>query len=143
MLNVPQHAVIEDIALLRASGLNIAATPSGYMMINAMKNPRSARAFTCCHETLELTEKELMIMVENGGRVRDVIIEHPIYGEISGMLMLSTSEDVKNIMERLKQKDSRPLSSTTGGVHMHTVDADTEETLDKIEGKLSAEGLLV
>lgn len=143
MLNVPRQVVIEDIALLRASGINIVATPSGYMMINAVKSPHPVRVFTCCHETLELTEKELMIMVGNGGRVRDVTIEHPIYGEITGMLMLSTPEDVKNIMERLKCKDSRPLSSTTGGIHMHTVEADTEEALNKIEKILRSEDLLV
>jgi len=142
MLNVERQVVLEDIALLRASGLNIAATPSGYMMISAVNKKRPARVFTCSHQTPEQTEKELMIMVENGGLVRDVIIEHPIYGEITGMLMLSTSDDVKNIMERLKSKDSRPLSSTTGGIHMHTVEAETEEALEKIEIALREEGLL-
>jgi transcriptional regulator of NAD metabolism len=51
------------------------------------------KVFVCRHETLEQAEEELMIMVKNGGKVRDVIIEHPVYGEISGSLMLTTPAD--------------------------------------------------
>ena len=142
-LNVTRQVIVQDIALLRASGMNIVATPAGYMMINAAQRARPVRVFTCRHDTLEQTERELMIMVENGGKVRDVIIEHPVYGEITGMLMLSTPEGVRSLIERLERKESRPLSSTTGGVHMHTVEARTEQELNIIEDKLGAEGLLV
>jgi transcriptional regulator of NAD metabolism len=143
LLNVTRQVIVQDIALLRASGINIVATPTGYMMFNAVKRSRPIKVFTCRHETLEQTEEELMIIVKNGGKVRDVIIEHPVYGEITGMLMLSTPEGVKNLIERLRQKDSRPLSSTTGGVHMHTVEADSEAALKTIETQLKDAGLLI
>lgn len=143
LLNVTRQVVVQDIALLRAGGAPILATPSGYMIIDAAPCSRPMRVFTCRHETVEEADRELTIIVENGGRVRDVIIEHPIYGEISGTLMVSTPEAVKNLIERLRRKDSMMLTSITGGVHMHTVEADSEETLSKIERELRQAGLLL
>ena len=75
--------------------------------------------------------------------MRDVIIEHPVYGEITGALMISTPEAVKYLIDRLKQKDSRMLSSITGGVHMHTVEAYSKEALELIEEKLRKAGILI
>ena len=143
LLNVTRQVVVQDVALLRASRIPIIATPSGYMMIDSIATTRSLKVFTCRHKTLEQAETELMIIVENGGKVRDVIIEHPIYGEISGTLMINTPQAVKFLIERLKRKDSLMLSSTTDGIHMHTVEAASEEALAKIEDKLHDAGILI
>lgn len=143
LLNVTRQVVVQDIALLRAGGTPIVATPSGYMMIDITMKTRPIKVFTCRHETLEEAKTELMIIVENGGKVRDVIIEHPIYGEISGTLMLSTTQAVNNLIGRLRQKDSMMLSSVTDGIHMHTVEAASEETLVSIEKKLLDAGILL
>ncbi len=142
-LGVTRQVVVQDVALLRAGGVPIIATPAGYMMLDTAARGRALKVFTCRHETLEEAERELMIIVENRGRVRDVIIEHPIYGEISGSLMLSTPRSVKNLIERLRCKDSQMLSSITDGVHMHTVEADDEETLAVIEDGLRRAGILI
>lgn len=142
-LNVTRQAVVADVALLRAGGIKIVATPSGYVMADAVLKTRPVRVFTCRHLTLEQTEEELMIMVENGGRVRDVIIEHPVYGEISGSLMISTPEAVRSLVECLKRKDSLPLSSITDGIHMHTVEASSEEAIADIERGLKEAGILI
>lgn len=142
-LGVTRQVVVQDVAILRAGGFPIIATPAGYMVIEKLANARALRVFICRHETIEEAEAELMTIVENGGRVRDIIIEHPIYGEIVGSLMLSTPRAVKELIERLKRKDSQMLSSTTDGVHMHTVEAGGEETLALIEKKLREAGLLI
>lgn len=143
MLRVTRQVVVQDIALLRASGLPVIATPSGYMMLDGVAVRRPLKVFTCRHESVEEAERELSIIVAHGGRVRDVIIEHPVYGEISGSLMVSTPEAVKNLVERLKHKNSMMLTSITGGVHMHTVEAESEEALTAIEEKLKEAGLLI
>jgi transcriptional regulator of NAD metabolism len=143
MLGVTRQVVVQDIALLRAGGLPVIATPSGYMMLDKPARARALRVFSCRHSTTDQAEEELMIIVENGGRVRDVIIEHPIYGEITGSLMLSTPESVKILIGRLRSKESQMLSSTTDGVHMHTVEAADEETLTEIEEKLRRAGILL
>lgn len=143
MLRVTRQVVVQDIALLRASGLPVIATPSGYMMLDVVAVRRPIKVFTCRHETVEEAERELSIIVEQGGKVRDVIIEHPVYGEISGTLMVSTPEAVKSLVERLKHKNSMMLTSITGGVHMHTVEADSEEALTDIEKMLREAGILI
>jgi transcriptional regulator of NAD metabolism len=143
MLDVTRQVVVQDIALLRAGGIPIIATPSGYMLLDTVARARPLKVFTCRHETLEQAEAELTMIVESGGKVRDVIIEHPVYGEISGALMVSTMEAVKNLIERLRRKDSLMLTSITAGVHMHTVEAADEETLLVIEKKLRDAGILI
>ncbi len=143
LLNVTRQVVVQDIALLRAGGMPIIATPSGYIKVDAITKTRSLKVFTCRHETLEQAENELMIIVTGGGKIRDVIIEHPIYGEISGSLMLNTPEAVKNLIERLRRKDSMMLSSITNGIHMHTVEAPGEEAFDGIESELRSAGILL
>lgn len=143
MLKVTRQVVVQDIALLRASGIPIVATPSGYMMIDKAVKTRPLMVLTCRHETLEQAEEELMLIVENGGKIRDVIIEHPVYGEITGTLMVNTPEAVKYLIGRLRQKGSMMLSSITDGIHMHTIEAFSKETLVVIEEKLRKAGILV
>ena len=92
MLKVTRQVVYRISPYLRAGGIPVIATPSGYMMMGCGCQKASAQVFTCRHETLEQAETELMLIVENGGKVRDVIIEHPIYGEITGALMIGTPQ---------------------------------------------------
>lgn len=142
LLDVTRQVIVQDIALLRAGGAPIVATPSGYMIMDPMGRTRPIRVFFCRHVTLEQAETELMLIVQNDGRIRDVVIEHPVYGEITGTLMVNSTEAVKHLMERLKRKDSMMLSSITDGRHMHTVEAGSEEALDVIEEKLRTAGIL-
>lgn len=143
MMKVTRQVVVQDIALLRAGGLPIIATPSGYVIIEHVVKGRALKVFSCRHNSIEKAEEELMIMVESGGKIRDVIIEHPVYGEISGALNLSSVAAVKNLIKRLRQKDAQMLSSITDGVHLHTVEAETEEILLEIEKKLRAACILI
>lgn len=143
MLSVTRQVVVQDVALLRAGGLRVIATPSGYILVDAAVKSKPVRVFTCRHLSLEQAETELNIIVENRGKVRDVIIEHPVYGEISGTLMIQTPEAVENLIERLKEKGSKMLSSVTDGIHMHTVEAESEKDLDIIEIKLQEADILL
>lgn len=140
--NVSRQVVVQDIALLRSSGVSIVATPSGYIHLPPTSYLRPARVFTCKHDTLDEVSEELMIIVKNGGKVRDVIIEHPVYGEMSGQLMISTEEGVKSLVNSLSKKNSAPLSSVTNGIHMHTVEAASEQVLDTIEQELIDAGII-
>ena len=142
LLGVTRQVVVQDVAVLRAAGAPIIATPSGYIMIDHTVPALPVKVFTCRHETLAQAEEELMLIVMNGGKVRDVIIEHPVYGEITGSLMLDSAGSVRQLIERLGRGDAQMLSSTTGGVHMHTVEARDEATLERIEKLLAQAGIL-
>jgi len=140
-LNVTRQVIVKDIAILRASGENIISTPEGYIIPKA-KKVIYRRVFAVLHNVDEIQE-ELTIIVKHGGTVVDVIVEHPLYGEIRGMLMLKTIFDVQKFVEKYKTLKAEPLSKLTGGVHLHTVEAEEEETFGRIEEELRERGFLI
>lgn len=93
--------------------------------------------------TDEQIEDELCTIVDNGGKVLDVIVIHEIYGEISAGLILRNRRDVYDFVAKIKENKTVPLKGLTGGVHLHTVEADSEEILDKIGKKLREKNYLI
>ena len=81
-------------------------------------------------------------MVDNGCTVVDVIVEHAIYGQISGRLDLSSRYDVAQFVEKLSTEDAPPLSSLTGGVHLHTLLCPDEDAYQRVCSQLEKENLL-
>jgi transcriptional regulator of NAD metabolism len=139
---VSRQIIVQDIALLRAAGMEILATPQGYMLVTALMSTRILRTFAVKHNFEEL-ERELNIFVDNGAKVLDVVVEHPLYGELKGMLMLSSRRDVEDFMKNLKKANAHPLSVLTEGVHLHTVEADRAQTLEMIARDLKEAGILL
>lgn len=137
--SVSRQVIVGDIALLRASGADISATPRGYI-IN--RDRLGVRHTVACVHSCEDTAKELNIMVDNGCTVVDVIVEHPIYGQISGRLDLSSRYDVSQFVEKLSTQDAPPLSSLTGGVHLHTLICPDEDAYIRVRRELAKENLL-
>ncbi|HWR22053.1 MAG TPA: transcription repressor NadR [Feifaniaceae bacterium] len=142
-MGVTRQVVVQDVAVLRAGGMPILATPSGYVFVDKPAAPRSVRVLSCRHVTLEDAEEELMIIVRLGGTVRDVIVEHPVYGELTGSLLLRTPEAVEALIEKLGRPNVKMLSAMTDGVHMHTIEAPNERILDEIERALFKAGILI
>ncbi|MCM8711347.1 transcription repressor NadR [Clostridium sp. SYSU_GA19001] len=129
-LGVTRQVIVKDIAILRAEGINIIATPEGYMIPKDEKH-KIKRVIAVCHNPDEI-EDELTCIVKFGGTIENVIIEHPLYGEMRGMLMIKTLYDVQNFMEKCKKYKAEPLSALTRGVHIHTIEADDKETMERI-----------
>ncbi|HHW57493.1 MAG TPA: transcription repressor NadR [Clostridia bacterium] len=139
--NVTRQIIVQDIAILRAKGIKILSTPQGYMVDRIQEN-RVKRVFAVKHG-YDRTEEELNLIVDNGGKVLDVIVEHPYYGEIKGLLMLSSRYDISKFMECIKEGKATLLSSLTDGVHLHTVEAENEEALKRIQEALKEKGFLI
>lgn len=139
-LGVSRQVVVQDIAILRAAGHGILSTPQGYRLEGSMK--RCSRIFACNHD-MDKVYDELSIIVDYGGKVVDVMVEHPVYGELKGYLMISSRYDLDNFMNSLKESQGKLLSSLTGGVHLHTVEAESEAVLDRIEKALKDKGFLM
>ncbi len=140
--DVTRQVIVQDMAILRAEGEPIVATPSGYLMIRTSVRNMPYRVFVCRHNTPETALVEMLEIVRLNGRIIDIVIEHPLYGEITGMLHISNEDEVHRVMEKLSGEASGMLSAATGGVHMHTVEAKTEEILDQIEKALRQIGIL-
>lgn len=133
-LNVSRQVIVQDIALLRAVNRNIISTTKGYVLYY-QEVQKANRCFLVRHSDGEI-EDELCTIVDNGGKVLDVIVMHDIYGEITTGLILKNRQDVYDFVEKLKRYKTTPLMELTGGVHLHTVEADSEAILDSIEKKL-------
>lgn len=135
---VTRQVVVGDIALLRAEGRSVIATPRGYII---PVPDGFLRTIACVHNAAQ-TRDELNAMVDCGCTVVDVSVEHPVYGEITGTLGLSSRYDVEQFVQRMDSADALPLSSLTEGVHLHTVLCPDEERFARLREKLAAEGFL-
>ena len=139
-MGVTRQVIVKDIAILRAEGHNIIATPDGYIIASAQPN-KVKRIIAVCHNVGQM-EDELRTIVKYGATVEDVIVEHPLYGEMRGMLMIKTLKDVESFVERFYKDNAQPLSRLTDGVHMHTVVADSQEVIDNLLKELKEKGML-
>jgi transcriptional regulator of NAD metabolism len=140
-LRVSRQCLVQDIAILRAAGREIVATPRGYRLPEAAKDTH--RAVLACRHAPERTEEELQILVDHGVKVLDVIVEHPLYGELRGSLMLESRADVQDFMKHVKATHASLLSSLTRGVHLHTVEASRPEMISRARAKLRERGFLL
>lgn len=136
---VSRQVVVQDIALLRSQGTHIVSTNRGYVLGPASARPR--RLFKCRH-TVDETAEELLCVIDLGGRVEDVFVNHRIYGLISSKLEIACRRDVELFMEGLSTGRSAPLMMITSGYHFHHVSAADEKTLDLIGAALDEHGFL-
>ena len=139
LFGVSRQIIVGDVAILRAAGSDIIATPRGYIL--NVQAEGILRRIPCRHSAEDMY-KELQIMVDNGCLVKDVIVEHPVYGQLAGELNISTRHDVSEFMRRVKQKDASPLSDLTGGIHLHTVLFPDQDAYERVVQNLRAAGFL-
>ncbi|MGL4345250.1 MAG: transcription repressor NadR [Cellulosilyticaceae bacterium] len=137
---ISRQVVVQDVALLRAEGYDILATARGYIL-NKEAGHLAVRMISVKHDEQQLQD-ELNTIVDNGGRVKNVIISHSIYGDVVGDLMLKNRRDVQAFVAKVKADGAPPLSNLTDGVHIHTIEAANEEELDIIEEELRKKGYL-
>lgn len=137
-VGVSRQVVVQDIALLRTEGHPVLATARGYVL----EVPhQTERLFKMCHTT-EQTREELNTIVDLGGEVLDVMVNHRIYGKVSAPLNIRSRRDVEAFVENIRTGRSTPLLNVTSGYHFHHVAADQEEILDEIEAALREKGFL-
>ena len=131
--SVSRQIIVGDIALLRSSGEEILATPRGYV------TPKEARGIVrrvAVKHTPQEMEAELNTIVDNGCTVIDVIVDHPIYGQLTGPLQISNRYEVSQFIERCKKAE--PLSSLTDGIHLHTLSCPDEAAFERTKSALCA-----
>lgn len=141
MLGVSRQVVVQDVAILRAEGSPILATPRGYFVPRFDARTRTSREIIAVRHDRDQIEIELTTLVDLGIRVIDVAVEHPVYGELRGLLMLSSRADIRAFLERLE--GSEPLLALTRGVHLHTIEASTSRTLEAGRSALRDLGILL
>ncbi|MFA5636215.1 MAG: transcription repressor NadR [Anaerovoracaceae bacterium] len=137
-LQVSRQVIVQDITLLRASGAKILSTHRGYLL---QSDDTLSRLLKVQHSDEQIGD-ELYVIVDAGGKVQDVFVDHEIYGELKAELLISSRKDVDEFVAQLKAGQISPLKHLTDDFHYHTVSADSEETLDYIEKQLRRKGYL-
>ena len=138
-LGVSRQVIVQDVALLRRSGVELESTHRGYVLL---RHNMPRRIFKV-HHTEDQIEDELNLIVDLGGTVEDVVVNHRTYGVISVPLNVSSRRDVARYLADIASSRSTPLSRVTSGYHFHHVSAPSEEALDEIGAALSKRGYLV
>ena len=139
-LGVSRQIVVGDVALLRAGGAAIEATPRGYQFHPAPGGYTGILA--CVHRTTDEMRTELYAVVDQGGTVVDVAVENSLYGEIRATLNLCNRYDVDNFIRQAADAPESLLSRMTGGVHLHTLRCPDKDTFARIHDALEQQGLL-
>ncbi|NMB19464.1 MAG: transcription repressor NadR [Firmicutes bacterium] len=142
VLGVTRQIIVGDVAVLRARGEEIIATPRGYLLY-----PQSLAVH---HSTIAVRHgsdeddlaQELNIIVDLGGTVLDVTVEHPLYGELTANLQLSSRAEVEQFIDKMKELQAEPLLVLTGGFHLHRIETPTAEVMGSIRDALREAGLL-
>lgn len=126
---VSRQVVVQDIALLRTEGYPVTATTRGYLL---QETKQATRLFKVCHNN-EQIEDELTTIVDLGGCIVDVMVNHRVYGQMSAPLNIKNRRDVSIFIDNLRTGKSTALLNVTSGYHFHHIAADYEEILDDIE----------
>lgn len=141
--NVSRQVIVNDMNLLKARNEPIIATSQGYLyMLRDDHNEIYERKIVCLH-TAEQAEDEMLTIVDCGVTLKSVIVEHPLYGEITASMMLSNRHDVDSFIKRVNETKANYLSVLTNGTHLHVLSASSEEQLNLAEQKLREKGYLI
>lgn len=138
--SVSRQIIVGDVALLRAAGADIVATPRGYVL---GRRPAGVERRVACVHAPEEMGAELNAIVDAGGEVADVIVEHPVYGQLTGILGVRSRYDVQEFLSRVAADGARPLSNLTGGIHLHTIRCRDDKTFQRILDSLRNTGFLL
>lgn len=141
-LGVSRQIIVGDIALLRAAGTEIIATPRGYTLPAGSAAQGKTFRIACRHRS-EQMEEELFTIVDHGCQVLDVIVEHPIYGELTGSLHLASRYDAEEFLRRCRNESAAPLSLLTEGIHLHTILCPDEDAFQRVTDALREKGILL
>lgn len=141
--HVSRQVIVQDIALMRAESHDILSTNRGYIFRrenHSLSMPK--RVFFVRHSSDQVLE-EFMTIIDLGGRILNVVVEHDIYGQICVDLLIENARDAREFHKKMILSTSSPLMALTGDCHYHTVAAPSEKLLDLIGQELDNKGYLL
>lgn len=140
--HVSRQVIVQDIALMRAENHPILSTNRGYLYHRTDSAGLLPKRVVSVRHTTEQVLEEFMTILELGGKILDVVVEHELYGQIRVDLMIESQQDAQEFYEKLMQSKDEPLKILTGDCHYHTIAAPSEKLLDLIEQALQKDGFL-
>ncbi|WP_093856416.1 transcription repressor NadR [Tenuibacillus multivorans] len=142
-VGVSRQVIVGDMALLKAKNEPILATSQGYIYMSDQQQESGIERTIACYHTPENTAEELNILVDHGVFVKDVTVDHPVYGEFKAQLRISNRKEVERFIDQIESSSASLLLELTDGIHLHTIVAQSEDLLDEAEEALGEAGFLV
>jgi uncharacterized protein len=139
--NVSRQVIVQDISLLKAKNEPVIATSQGYIYLKDQIS-KQQHVIACKHKPEE-TQKELELIVDKGVTIKNVSIEHPIYGDLTASMMVQNRRDVELFIKKVSETNASYLSELTDGTHLHTLEADTLTQIEEACDALKEAGFLV
>lgn len=138
--SVSRQVIVQDIALLRAKGCKIISTSNGYMIYETKKE--FTKLLAVKHSKEQIRE-ELETIVDFGGTIVNVMVVHPVYGELTANIMISSRKHIDDFLEKLQNNESVPLMRLKNGEHYHLIKASNPKILELVEEELKLKGFLM
>ncbi|MBO7297749.1 MAG: transcription repressor NadR [Clostridia bacterium] len=138
--SVTRQIIVADIALLRAAGYAILANNAGYSLD---EKPRGILKRVVVKHSKNDVREEFYAIVDNGGKVLDVIVEHSVYGKISVELNIRSRYDADEFVRKIDETGANPLSLLTEGLHIHTIEVQEEKSFARIVEGLAKLNILI
>lgn len=143
IVHVSRQVIVNDINLLKAKNEPIISTSQGYLYIATNQETKSYERKIVSNHPPEKTKEELFTIVDYGATVKNVIVEHPLYGEITANLHVSSRLEVEKFIQQLQDTRATLLSALTDGTHLHVIEAASEDILDQVVEKLREKGFII
>ena len=137
--NVSRQVIVQDIALLRAENKNILSTNKGYVLFHPQEKTGLTAVITVRHSA-EDTLEEMRSILDFGGSMLDVFVDHDLYGQIRADLVINDIQDAEEFCEKMRRSTCRPLKVLTDDCHYHTIVAPSAKALEMIKKDLKEKG---
>lgn len=141
--NVSRQVIVQDVSILKAKNEPVIATSQGYMYLGNEESDHLNRKTIVVNHTPEQTAEELYILVDYGVTVKDVKVEHPVYGDLTASIQVSSRKEVDWFLKKLACSNASHLSTLTNGLHLHTLEADSIGKIEAACKELDKAGILV
>ena len=142
-LKVSRQVIVQDVALLRAVNKNILSTNKGYLLFDPGRESGECRKTLCVRHTTEQVLEEFYGIVDLGGKILDVVVEHELYGQIAVDLIIASRQDAEEFYQKMRENREKPLKELTEDVHYHTIVAKDAASMERIERVLEEKGFLL
>ena len=142
-LRVSRQVIVQDVALLRAVNKNILSTNKGYLLFEPGRESGECRKTLCVRHTTEQVLEEFYGIVDLGGKILDVVVEHELYGQIAVDLIIASRQDAEEFYQKMRENRAKPLKELTEDVHYHTIVAKDAASMERIERVLEEKGFLL
>ena len=139
-LQVSRQVIVQDVALLRAVNKNILSTNKGYLLFEPGGGAGECKKTVCVRHTTEQVLDEFYTIVDLGGKILDVVVEHELYGQIAVDLIIASRQDAEEFYQRMRSNGAKPLKELTEDVHYHTITARDAVAIERIERALEKKG---